>query len=44
MASYSVLALMAALTLERTPRVLVWLVLGALAVKTWIAWAKYGQE
>lgn len=37
MACYGVLALAAALTLERMPRALVWLFLGAMAVKTWIA-------
>ena len=37
MACYAVLALAAALTLERMPRTLVWLFLAALAVKTWIA-------
>jgi hypothetical protein len=37
MVCYGVLALAAALTLERMPRALVWLFLGALAVKTWVA-------
>lgn len=37
MASYGMLALAAGLTLEQLPRTLVWLVLGALAAKTWIA-------
>jgi hypothetical protein len=37
MACYGVLALAAALTLERMPRTLVWLFLCALAVKTWVA-------
>jgi hypothetical protein len=37
MASYGVLALLAAFTLDRTPRIVVWLFLSALAVKTWIA-------
>ena len=37
MACYGVLALAAALTLERMPRTLVWLFLSALAVKTWVA-------
>ena len=36
-ACYGVLALAAALTLERMPRALVWLFLGAMAVKTWVA-------
>ena len=36
MASYGVLALLAAFTLDRTPRIMVWLFLAALAVKTWI--------
>lgn len=34
---YAVLALLAGLTLEHLPRVVVWLFLVALAVKTWIA-------
>ena len=37
MASYGVLALLAAFTLDRIPRAVVWLFLAALAVKTWIA-------
>jgi len=37
MACYSVLALLAAFTLDETPRIVVWLILGAFAVKTWIA-------
>ncbi len=37
LACYAILALLAGLTLERIPRMLVWLFLGALAVKTWIA-------
>jgi hypothetical protein len=37
MTCYGVLALAAALTLERMPRALVWLFLVALAVKTWVA-------
>ncbi len=37
MACYGVLALLAATTLERLPRIVVWLFLAALAVKTWIA-------
>jgi len=37
MACYTVLALLAAFTLDRTPRIVVWLFLGGLAVKTWIA-------
>jgi diacylglycerol kinase len=37
MASYAGLALLAAYTLDRTPRIVVWLILAALAVKTWIA-------
>ena len=36
MASYALLALLAAFTLELKPRVLVWLFLAALAAKTWI--------
>jgi diacylglycerol kinase len=43
-ASYAALGLMAAFTLERTPRILVWLILGALAVKTWIVWIKHRPE
>ena len=35
--AYGVLAALAAITLERTPRIVVWLFLAALAVKTWIA-------
>ena len=37
MAGYGVLALLAAFTLDRTPRIVVWLFLAVLAVKTWIA-------
>ena len=37
MAAYVVLALLAYFTLERTARIVVWLFLFALAVKTWIA-------
>jgi len=37
MASYGVLALLAATTLEKVPRIVVWLFLAALAVKTWVA-------
>ena len=37
MGCYGILALAAAFTLERMPRTLVWLFLGALAVKTWVA-------
>lgn len=37
MASYGVLALLAAFTLDRTPRIMVWFFLAALVVKTWIA-------
>jgi len=37
MAAYVVLALLAFFTLQRMPRVVVWLFLFALAVKTWIA-------
>jgi hypothetical protein len=37
MVCYAVLALLATFTLDHLPRVVVWLVLGALAVKTWIA-------
>jgi hypothetical protein len=37
MACYGVLALLAGLTLEPAPRALIWLFLGALALKTWIA-------
>lgn len=40
LASYAALALLAAFTLEQTPRVLVWLFLAALAVKTWIHWKR----
>ena len=36
MACYGVLALLAAFTLDRTPRIVVWLFLSVLAVKTWI--------
>ena len=36
MGAYGVLAAMAATTLERTPRIVVWIFLAALAVKTWI--------
>lgn len=37
MVCYGILALAAGLTLDKVPRTLVWLLLGALAVKTWIA-------
>ncbi len=37
MAAYAVLAVLAAFTLDQMPRVVVWLFLFALAVKTWIA-------
>ena len=40
MACFGILALAAAFTLERMPRTLVWLFLGALAVKTWVAWKR----
>ena len=36
LACYGVLALLAAFTLEEMPRAVVWLILGGLAVKTWI--------
>lgn len=36
LACYGVLALLAGFTLEEIPRTVVWLFLGALAVKTWI--------
>ena len=35
-ACYGVLAVLAAFTLDRTPRAVVWLFLFALAVKTWV--------
>jgi hypothetical protein len=38
--AYGVLALMAGFTLERVPRTVVWLLLFALAVKTWIAFKR----
>ncbi len=37
MAAYGVLALLARFTLERIPRIMVWLFLVLFAVKTWIA-------
>jgi hypothetical protein len=37
MVCYALLALLAAFTLDHLPRAVVWLVLGALAAKTWIA-------
>lgn len=37
-ACYGVLAVMAALTLDGSLRVLVWVLLGALALRTWLAW------
>jgi len=37
MAAYAMLAVLAAFTLDQMPRVVVWLFLFALAVKTWIA-------
>ena len=36
LACYGVLALLAGFTLEEIPRAVVWLILGGLAVKTWI--------
>ena len=36
MACYGVLALLAGFTLDAIPRTVVWLILGSLAVKTWI--------
>jgi hypothetical protein len=36
LACYGVLALMAGFTLDAIPRAVVWLILGGLAVKTWI--------
>ena len=36
MGAYAVLAILAGLTLDGALRVAVWLLLGALAVKTWI--------
>jgi hypothetical protein len=43
MAAYGVLALLAAFTLERIPRAVVWLFLFALAVKTWIAYKRASE-
>ena len=43
MASYGLLALLAAFTLDRTPRIMVWIFLAALAVRTWIAAKKRDQ-
>jgi hypothetical protein len=37
LSAYGVLAALAAATLDKTPRIVVWLFLAALAVKTWIA-------
>lgn len=37
MVCYGILALSAGLTLDELPRTVVWLLLGALAVRTWIA-------
>jgi hypothetical protein len=36
LACYGVLALLAGFTLDEMPRAVVWLILGGLAVKTWI--------
>ena len=36
LACYGVLALLAGFTLEEMPRTVVWLILGGLAVKTWL--------
>jgi hypothetical protein len=36
LACYGVLALLAGFTLDAMPRTVVWLILGGLAVKTWI--------
>jgi len=44
LAAYAALALLAALTLEKAFRMLVWLALGALAVKTWIAMKRAGES
>jgi hypothetical protein len=40
MACYAVLALLSAFTLEGVFRIAVWILLGGLAVKTWIAQAQ----
>ena len=40
MACYAVLALLAAFTLDGVFRIAVWILLGGLAVKTWIAQAQ----
>jgi hypothetical protein len=40
MGAYGVLAALAATTLDRTPRIVVWIFLAALAVKTWIAYRR----
>ena len=44
MACYGVLALSAGFTLQRMPRMVVWLFLGALAVKTWIAMKRREED
>ena len=44
MALYGVLALAAGLTLERTPAIVVWLLLGAFAFRTWIALKRQGDD
>ena len=44
MAAYGVLALLALFTLELIPRVVVWILLAAFAVKTWIAAKQREQE
>jgi len=42
-ACYGLLALLAGLTLEQLPRIVVWLFLAALMVKSWIAAAQKPQ-
>jgi len=44
MACYAVLALLSAFTLEGEFRIGVWILLGGLAVKTWIAQAMRERE
>jgi len=38
LACYAGLAVMAALTLDGSLRIAVWVLLGGLAVRTWLAW------
>jgi hypothetical protein len=40
LATYALLAALAALTLDGHMRLIVWIVMAALGVKTWVAWKR----